>query len=482
MSGEISRQAFVRRALGGLAGAALLGSCRSVTPKAVSTPSPPDWNALGNQLDGQLAMPSSADYAAAKGVFNSRFAGSTPAAIIAAASLADVQKAVAFAATNHIGISARSGGHSYIGASALDATLVIDLRGLPGGIDLDAGRNLVTVSPATDLDSVQTQLAGSGRSIPSGSCPTVGVAGLTLGGGLGSDARRCGLTCDTLVSASLVLPTGAVVTASADDHDDLFWALRGGGGGNIGVVTSLTFRTFPAADRDVVTMTFPMESAAAVIVGWLSWLSTAARDIWGMVNITVGDGPGRCTLILATPPGTGSSVASEMLATVRISASSTRTRTLNRIDFVHHFEGGDAARVPRAFVAGSDIVGEMTSAAGDSIVAAMSAWPQSAGSATAVVESLSGAVDDIDPTDSAFPWRRQAASVQWYTEAPSNAASGWLTAAHHTLASASVGGYINYPETGDPLARYLGPNLQRFITIRQKYDPTGLMRSGIGAP
>ena len=100
---------------------------------------------------------------------------------------------------------------------------------------------------------------------PRGSCPTVGVAGLTLGGGLGSDARLAGLTCDALVSASVVLPSGETVTASADDHADLFWALRGGGGGNFGVVTSLTFRTFPVTDRDVVTLAFPLGSAAAVI-------------------------------------------------------------------------------------------------------------------------------------------------------------------------------------------------------------------------
>ncbi|MBB3754006.1 FAD/FMN-containing dehydrogenase [Mycolicibacterium sp. BK634] len=480
MSGEISRQAFVRRALGGLAGAALLGSCRSVTPDAVSSPAPPDWTALGNQLDGRLSLPSSADYATAKGVFNSRFGGSTPVAVVAATSVADVQKAIAFAATNHIGISARSGGHSYIGASALDGTLVIDLRGLPGGVTTGTGPDAVTVTPATDLDSVQTQLAASGRSIPSGSCPTVGVAGLTLGGGLGSDARRCGLTCDALTSASLVLPNGEVVTASADDHDDVFWALRGGGGGNIGVITSLTFRTFPATDRDVVTLAFPVEAAGEAIAGWHTWLSAADRNIWGMVNITVGDGPGRCTVILATPSGSGSAVAGDMLSTAGLSASSSRTRTLNRVDFIHYFEGGDAARVPRAFVAGSDIVGEMSPAAAESIVTAMSAWPQSAGSATAVVESLSGAVGDIGPAGSAFPWRAQAASVQWYTEAASDTASAWLTAAHQALGAASAGGYINYPEAGDPLSRYLGPNLQRFNTIRQKYDPTGLMRSGIG--
>jgi hypothetical protein len=170
-----------------------------------------------------------------------------------------------------------------------------------------------------------------------------------------------------------------------------------------------------------------------------------------------------------------------MLAAAGLSATSTRTRTLSRVDFVHYFEGGDAARVPRAIVAGSDIIGEMTTAAAASIVAAMSAWPQSVGSATAVIESLSGAVDDVVPAGSAFPWRRQAASVQWYTEASSDAASGWLAAAHRTLGSASVGGYVNYPEAGDPLSRYLGPNLERFNTIRQKYDPAGLMRSGIGS-
>lgn len=474
----MSRQAFVRRAVGGLAGAILLSACRTVTPRAVSSPGPPDWAGLRGRLDGTLFLPSDPQYAAAKSTFNSRFDGSVLAAVLAAASVADVQKAAEFASSNHIGVSVRSGGHSYIGASSLDATLVIDLRRLPGGVD--ARSDVMTVSPATSLDSVQTALASRGRSIPSGSCPTVAVAGLTLGGGLGSDARLHGLTCDTLVSASLVLPSGEMLSASADDHPDVFWALRGGGGGNLGVATSMTFRTVPATDRDVVTVAFPMDAAAAVIAGWQQWQRAADRDIWGMVNITVGDGPGRCTVILATPPGSGPAVAGDMLAAAGLSASSTRTRTLNRMDFVHYFDGGDAARVPRAFVAGSDIIGEMTSAAAESIVTAMAGWPAGSGSATAVVESLSGAVGDVDPAASAFPWRRQAASVQWYTEVSSDAATNWLTAAHQALGSASVGGYINYPESGEPLARYLGPNLQRFNAIRHKYDPAGVMRSGIG--
>ncbi|MGY4712195.1 hypothetical protein ACXDF8_21965 [Mycolicibacterium sp. CBM1] len=121
----------------------------------------------------------------------------------------------------------------------------------------------------------------------------------------------------------------------------------------------------------------------------------------------------------------------------------------------------------------------MTSAAADSIVAATVAWPRSAGTATAVVESLSGAVADTDPAGTAFPWRQQAASVQWFTEAAVDPAGRWLTDAHQAVAAHSVGRYLNYPEAEIPLGCYLGPNMARFTMIRQKYDPDAVLRSGI---
>ena len=495
MTREISRQAFVRGALGAATGA-LLGSCRlaaapqpqnpapeSGPPTTPAVSGPQDWDALGDAIEGQVLLPSSTEYAAAKNLFNARFAESTPAAVVAVKSTDDVQKAVEFAATNSIKIAARSGGHSYIGASAANGAMVIDLRQLPGGITYDGGRELATVSAATDLDSVQTALAAHGRSIPSGSCPSVGVAGLTLGGGLGSDARRSGLTCDALVSASVVLPSGEAITASPDDHADLFWALRGGGGGNFGVVTSFTFRTFPVTDRDVVTLVFPEGTTQEAILGWDEWLRTADRTIWGMVNITVGSGSGGCTVVLATAPGDGPSRAGDLISAIGVQPVSNRSRTLNRVDFVHYFEGGADATKPRAFVAGSDIVGEMTTAAAESIVAATSAWPQSVGAATTVIESLSGAVGDVDPGDTAFPWRREAACIQWYTETPLQAtvdtANQWLASAHETVRANSVGGYVNYVELDTPAARYFGGNLSRLTAIRQKYDPGGLMYSGV---
>ncbi|MDT5208299.1 MAG: hypothetical protein QOF67_714, partial [Mycobacterium sp.] len=162
---------------------------------------------------------------------------------------------------------------------------------------------------------------------------------------------------------------------------------------------------------------------------------------------------------------------------------SNRSQTLNRMDFIHYFEGGHDATKPRAFVAGSDIVGDMTAAAAESIVTAVSAWPQASGASTTVIESLSGAVADIDADDSAFPWRRQAACVQWYVETPSPAivesANQWLAGAHQAVHANSVGAYVNYVEPDTAAARYFGDNLVRLNTIRQKYDPDGLMYSGI---
>src|SRR5262249_55877072 len=151
----------------------------------------------------------------------------------------------------------------------------------------DAATGNVTVTPATGLYALHQALAVAGRGIPTGTCPTVGTAGHALGGGLGAQSRHAGLMSDALTSASVVLPGGAAVTASATDHPHLFWALRGGGGGNFGVTTSLTFATFPTGEVDVVNINFPPQSFAQVLLGWQSWLRTADRSSWALADATV---------------------------------------------------------------------------------------------------------------------------------------------------------------------------------------------------
>ncbi|SON58656.1 6-hydroxy-D-nicotine oxidase [Mycobacterium simulans] len=476
----ISRQTFLRGAVGALATSAVFPTARARAE--------PGWASLASSIGGQVLLPADGgSFTSGKQIFNSNYNGSSPAAVVKVTSQADVQKAVAFAAANKLKIAPRGGGHSYIGASTAPGAMVLDLRGLPGGVNFDSATGNVAVPAATDLYAVHQALAGAGRAIPTGSCPTVGVAGLALGGGIGADSRHAGLTCDALKSATVVLPSGDAVTASADDHTDLFWALRGGGGGNFGVTTSMTFATFPTADSDVVRVDFPPSSAAQVLVGWQAWLGSADRDTWGLVDLAVssaqGPSGGNCHVLATCPAGHGPAVADAIKSAVRVQPSGIEHKTLSHMNLVMYLAGGHTTYPPEGFVAGSDVIGTMNSAAAQAIVAAIGKWPPAAGRASALIDSLGGAVGDVDPADSAFPWRRQSAVVQWYVNTPSSGqaatANKWLSDAHQAVQPFSVGGYVNYLETNTAASRYFGTNLSRLTTVRQKYDPGQLMFSGL---
>ncbi len=473
----ISRQTFLRGAVGALATSALFGPLRAGADPGSG------WAGLASSIGGRVLLPDGGSFAAGKQIFNSLYNGSNPAAVVTVTSQADVEKAVAFAAANKLKIAPRGGGHSYIGASAVAGAMVIDLRGLTGGVNFDSATGNVTMPAGTELYAAQQALAGAGRAIPTGSCPTVGVGGLTLGGGMGADSRHAGLTCDALTSATVVLPSGQTVTASADDHPDLFWALRGGGGGNFGVTTSMTFATFPTADSDVVRVDFTPSSAARVLSGWQTWLAAADRNTWGLVDMSVGGSQANCHVLATCPAGSGPGVADAIKSAVGVQPTGVEHKTLSHMDLVMYLAGGSSTSSPRAFVAGSDVIGTVNSAAAQAIVAALGKWPPASGRASVIVDTLSGAVGDIDPAGSAFPWRRQSAVAQWYVETPNSgqvaAANKWLSTAHQAVQQFSVGAYVNYLEPNTAPSRYFGPNLSRLTEIRQRYDPNRLMYSGL---
>ena len=475
-----SRQTFVRGAVSALATSGVLGTVRAGADPSGGAGA--GWENLASAIGGRVLVPSSgSSFTTGKQVFNALYDGSTPAAVVAVSSQQDVQKAVAFAAANKLKVAPRGGGHSYIGASTAAGTMVLDLRGLPGGVSFDQASGSVTVPAATGLYAIQQTLAGAGRAIPTGTCPTVGVAGLTLGGGMGADCRRAGLACDALQSATVVLPSGDVVTASANDNPDLFWGLRGGGGGNFGVTTSMTFATFATADSDVVRVNFPPADAAHVLTGWQSWLSAADRNTWGLVTLSVSPNQGDCHILATCPAGSGAGVADSIKAAVGLQPSGIENKTLSHMDLVMHLAGGSSTSSPRAFVAGSDVIGTVNSAAAQAIIAAIGKWPPAAGSASVIVDTLSGAVGDVDPAATAFPWRKHFAVAQWYVETSgqTSTATQWVGAAHQAVQPYSVGGYVNYFEPNTSAARYFGANLSRLTSVRQKYDPNRVMFSGL---
>ena len=475
MAREISRQTFLRGAAGALAAGAVFGSAR-----ATAAPNPTGWEGLSTAIGGQVLLPDNGAFGSAKQVFNTNYNGSTPAAIVTPTSPADVQKAMAFAAAHNLKVAPRSGGHSYIGASTANGVMVLDLRQLPGEINYDAASGHVTVTPATSLYAIHQTLAGAGRGIPTGTCPSVGASGHALGGGLGANSRHAGLLCDQLVSASVVLPGGQAVTASNAGNPDLFWALRGGGGGNIGVTTSLTFATFPTTDLDVVNLNFPPEAFAQVLVGWQNWLRTADRNSWALADATVDATGTHCRIMATCPVGSGSSVGAAITKAVGVQPTGTENHTFNYLDLVRYLAVGNLNPSPLGYVGGSDVLPVVDAATAQGIAKAVAAFPRGAGRMLAIMHALDGALADVAPGATAFPWRRQYALVQWYVETgDAAAATNWLSTAHQAVQPYSVGGYVNYIEANQPASRYFSSNLARLTAVRQKYDPSRIMFSGL---
>ena len=217
----ISRQTFIRGAVKVLATGVVFGTTRASADPGTAS----GWGGLASSIGGSVLLPANgAQFSTGKRVFNSSYDNSNPAAVVTVSSQADVQKVVSFATANKLKIAPRGGGHSYVGASSSTGTMVLDLHGLPGGANFDGGCGNVTVTPATNVYAVHQACAGARRAIRTSTCLAVGIGGLALGGGTGSDSRHAGLTCDALQAATVVLPSGDVVTASANGHPDLFCA------------------------------------------------------------------------------------------------------------------------------------------------------------------------------------------------------------------------------------------------------------------
>src|SRR6201996_9114928 len=245
-------------------------------PPPPAPPAAPDWASLQAGIQGTVVLPSAANYSLVAPVFNSAYDATLPQAVVRCAGASDVVAALAFARTNQLAVTARSGGHGYTGNSA-STGMVIDV-GAMNAITVDNGT--ATIGAGAKLVDVYDQLSSQGVCIPSGTCPTIGIAGITQGGGIGVVDRAYGLTCDNLISAQVVLADATIVTCDAGTHSDLFWALRGGGGGNFGIVTSLTFNTFATSDLTNFSAEFAWTDAAAVIAAWQSWPQTLPDAVW----------------------------------------------------------------------------------------------------------------------------------------------------------------------------------------------------------
>lgn len=438
------------------------------------TPALEDWKSLAQHVEGAVQLPSSDAYRRGKLLFSTEFDGAQPAAVIRMLTQSDAQHAMDFATRFGLRVTARSGGHSYVGASAADGTIVLDQRSYDW-VRYDAETGHAQVWTGAGLYAVHEALAHHGRTIPSGTCPTVGVSGLTLGGGLGVESRQYGLTCDRLVRATAVTASGDAVAVTSNSHPDLFWALRGGGGGANVIVTSLTYATHAASSKGIFSLTFPSSNAAQVLTRWSTWMRDTDASRWANARVeSLGDGTIQVRVLGVVNAGAERGAAKSLIAAIGVDPTKASYRQLDHMDAVRYLGGGSSS--PRqGFAAGSDVLASVSTGAATAIVGAATERSKAGAGGTAILDPLGGAVSKPSTSATAFPWRDHAATVQWYANVGSSggydSARSWFTRAHQSLYSYSSGGYVNYLESGDGPERYFGDNLPRLKSVRKAYDP-----------
>jgi FAD/FMN-containing dehydrogenase len=406
-----------------------------------------------------------------------------PAAIAQVANGADVRTCVR--RVRGVPLAARSGGHSYAGYSTPDKGVVVDLAALHA-ITVKPDGTAVVGAGARLID-VYAALAAHGRALPAGSCPTVGIGGSTLGGGIGVVARSYGLTCDHLKAATVVTADGDQQIADANHNPDLFWALRGGGGGNGGIVTEFTFTTVPAPAVTIFSLRFPAVRTARVLRAWSAWVDAAPDALTALCAVTAAATPTNRVTGTWTGPAAGLAThLSALVAAVGAQPITRFTRTYKYLDAMKYFAGCLSATVAACHstsVPGGTLGRSTFRAASRMLQHALT--PAAAGAVVNLMrqqrgmvllfDSLGGAVGHPKPADTAFVHRAAHASVQIYSG--SAAAAPAVTRVQRALAPVvGAGAYVNYlnPAQTDWAAAYYGGNLPRLRRVITRYDPDGV--------
>jgi FAD binding domain/Berberine and berberine like len=287
----------------------------------------PDWTALQASIAGNVVRPGSTAYDELPHTFNARFHDVVPMAVVRCATPEDVRETLTFIHRHGLASATRAGGHCFAGRSSTRG-VVIDVSPMRS---VSVSGDVVTVGAGATSGEVYEALQEHGLAIPAGTCPTVGVAGVTLGGGLGILGRTHGVTSDHLLAAQIVVADGRVLDVDDDHQQDLFWALRGAGAGNFGVVTSLILGTVPAPDVTNVHLSWPFSHAAEVIEAWQVWAPDAPDELAASLKLTEpgGDDPAPVVDVYAAFQGTESEAAN-LLDQLVVRAGSDPTSSSSR--------------------------------------------------------------------------------------------------------------------------------------------------------
>jgi FAD/FMN-containing dehydrogenase len=428
-------------------------------------------NGTRDRLDGQRLLPGDAGYDDARTVWNA-MVDRRPRMIIRCASASDVVTAVRTARELGLEIGVRCGGHSVLGLAVPDDGLMIDLTPM-GAVQVDPARRRARVQGGALLGALDGATQRHGLATTAGNVSHTGVGGLTLGGGMGWLARRCGLACDNVVSFEMVTAEGNLVRASRTENPDLFWGLRGGGR-NFGVVTEFEFRLHPVGTQALVAeCAFPLEQALPVLRGWRDLNAEAPRQATFTASVG-GDGLATVGFVWVGDPQRGRRLLPAMRAlgrpvAERVSEPSyvelqrqddtVGRHALRRYSKGHYLRSFPDEAIEAFLLRGTaDGRGENLPSAG--------------------LQAYGGAIADVPDADTAFSHRgalfEYGAGTSWIDPAEDQARMAAARRASAALEPFASGAYVNAlsDEGAEGVRRaYPAGKLARLTALKNTYDP-----------
>ncbi len=445
---------------------------------------------LRQKLRGPLLTPGDAGYNEVRQVWNGLI-DRRPALIARCSGTADVIDAVNFARTHNLLVSVRGGGHNVAGAAVCDGGLMIDLS-LMKGIRVDPERRTARAQPGVTWGDLDRETQIFGLAAPGGVVSTTGIAGLTLGGGLGWLRSKYGLACDNLISVDLVTASGELIQASADENSDLFWAIHGGGG-NFGIVTSFEYRLHPVGPQVMMCVVmYAAEDATTILPAWRDFMSQAPDEVssqayfWGIPAVEgfpqeIWNKP----LLIITAMYAGAADEGERIlaplrqwATPVIDLSGQMPYTtaqtlfdpfLPKAQRYYYFKSTDLACLDDEVI--------------NALIACGKERP--APSVLLAIWHYGGAMQRVGPNETAFRSRQTpflfSVDAIWDDPAQNEQIIAWSRAQVTAMRPYSSGGlYVNFSgfgEEGEALVRAIyGENYDRLAQLKQQYDPTNLFR------
>jgi FAD/FMN-containing dehydrogenase len=452
----------------------------------------PDWSALERAIEGDVVLPGSPEYDSVRKPAIARFHDVRPQAVVRCRTPEDVSETLAFVRGSDLRVAPRSGGHCFAGRSSTEG-VVIDVTPMSS---VSVADGLAAVGAGARLGDLYDSLAEHELTIPAGCGPEVGIAGLTLGGGLGILGRGHGLTCDQLVAAQVVLADGRVVDCDEHHDEDLFWALRGAGGGNFGVVTSFVFRTLEMPIATRFRLAWPYARAADVIDAWQAWSPSAPDEVAASLLVSAaadGDEPPAVT-VFGAMIGTEADTANlldQLVANVGVEPASAQREQMPYRETKRYLAEAGASEGPVEEVPEghpyskseffrrplpADAIAELVDHFGRDRVPGQSRELD--------FSPWGGAYNRVPADATAFVHRSERFLLKHAvvvdpdaSPADREAARRWLAHSWELVHPWGSGGvYPNFPDPdlADPAAAYYGTNYDRLVRVKASYDPSGV--------